>query len=103
MIGMSQYYVGHISRSHPLELDSVPIRGECSDCRIKTFCGGRCLYSNITQPWGIAERKLVCGTIEKLRDALITALPRVKNLIDQGTITPGDFAHEKFNGCEIIP
>jgi putative peptide-modifying radical SAM enzyme len=103
MIGMSQFYVGHISRSHPLELDTVLIRGECSDCRIRTFCGGRCLYSNITQPWGITERRLVCETVENLRDALITALPRVRKLIDQGIITPGDFAHEKFNGCEIIP
>jgi putative peptide-modifying radical SAM enzyme len=103
MTGMSQYYVGHISRSHPLELDPVPIRGDCPECRIRTFCGGRCLYSNITQPWGVAERKVVCGTVENLRDALITALPRVQNLIDRGTITMGDFAHEKFNGCEIIP
>ena len=91
MIGMSQYYVGHISRSHPLELDPVLIRGECSDCRIRTFCGGRCLYSNITQPWGIAERRLVCGTVENLRDALITALPRVRRLIDQGYYHPGGF------------
>ena len=103
MIGMSQYYVGHISHSHPLELDPVLISGDCSDCRIRPFCGGRCLYSNITQPWGIAERRLVCNTVENLRDALITALPRVQKLINQGTITPGDFAHEKFNGCEIIP
>jgi putative peptide-modifying radical SAM enzyme len=103
MIGMSQYYVGHISRSHPLELDPVLIRGECSDCRIRAFCGGRCLYSNITQPWGAAGRSLVCGTVENLRDVLIRALPRVRNLIDQGTITGKDFAHEKFNGCEIIP
>ncbi|MFA5266789.1 MAG: TIGR04084 family radical SAM/SPASM domain-containing protein [Methanoregula sp.] len=103
MIGMSQYYVGHISRSHPLELDPVLIGRECSDCSIRTFCGGRCLYSNITQPWGTAERRLVCGTVENLREALITALPRIRSLIDQGTIAWGDFAHEKFNGCEIIP
>lgn len=103
MIGMNQYYVGHISRSHPLKLDQILISGDCEECRIRTFCGGRCLYSNITQPWGIAERRIVCGTVENLRDALITALPRVRTLIDQGTITPGDFMHEKFNGCEIIP
>jgi putative peptide-modifying radical SAM enzyme len=103
MIGMSQYYVGHISRSHPLELDPVLVRGECSDCRIRTFCGGRCLYSNITQPWGIAERRIVCGTVENLHDALSTALPRVRKLIDQNTIALSDFTHEKFNGCEIIP
>jgi uncharacterized protein len=103
MIGMSQYYVGHISRSHPLELDPVLIRGDCLDCRIRTFCGGRCLFSNITQPWGVDERKLVCDTVENLRDALITALPRVRRFIQNGTVTLEDFAHEKFNGCEIIP
>jgi putative peptide-modifying radical SAM enzyme len=103
MIGMNQYYVGHISRSHPLELKPVLIRGECLECGIRTFCGGRCLYSNITQPWGTAERRFVCGTVENLREALISALPRVRSLIDQGTIAGGDFAHEKFNGCEIIP
>lgn len=103
MVGMNQYYVGHISWSDPLNLDPVRIRGECTDCRIRTFCGGRCLYSNITQPWGINGRRLVCGTVENLRDVLITALPRVQRLIDQGTISQRDFAHEKFNGCEIIP
>jgi len=103
MIGMSQYYVGHISRSHPLELEPVLIRGECLDCGIRTFCGGRCLYSNITRPWGTAERRLVCGTVENLRDALITALPGIRKLIDKGIITQADFMHEKFNGCEIIP
>ena len=103
MIGMSQFYVGHISWSNPLELDRVLIQGDCLDCRIRTFCGGRCLYSNITEPWSSPERRLVCNTVENLRDALITALPQVRKLIDQGTVTLADFAHEKFNGCEIIP
>jgi uncharacterized protein len=103
MIGMHEYYVGHISRSHPLELDRIPIGGECSDCRIRAFCGGRCLYSNITRPWGITGRNLVCGTVENLRKALTRAVPRVRALIDNGTISTSDFAHEKFNGCEIIP
>lgn len=103
MIGMSQYYAGHITRSHPLELGQIPVTGDCTDCRIRTFCGGRCLYSNITRPWGVAERRLVCSTVENLRDALMAALPPIRRLINQGTITVEDFAHEKFNGCEIIP
>jgi putative peptide-modifying radical SAM enzyme len=103
MIGMTQYYVGHISRSHPLKLDPVLIRGECDDCAIRTFCGGRCLYSNITQPWGSAERGLVCSTVQNLHDALVTALPRVRVLLNEGTVIKEDFIHEKFNGCEIIP
>jgi putative peptide-modifying radical SAM enzyme len=103
MIGMSQYYVGHICRSHPLNLDTVPVGNECTDCRIRDFCGGRCLYSNITRPWGESERQLVCGTVETLHDALQDALPRVQALIGKGIITLADFEHEKFNGCEIIP
>jgi uncharacterized protein len=103
MVGMSQYYVGHISSSHPLKLSEVPIGWECTDCHIRNFCGGRCLYSNITQPWGKEERRQICGTVESLHDALLAALPRVQELIRRGTISPGDFVHEKFNGCEIIP
>jgi uncharacterized protein len=103
MTGMYQYYVGHISRSDPLNLDNILIGGECADCHIQTFCGGRCLYSNITKPWGIAERKIVCGTVENLHDALNDSLPRIRALIENDIITSGDFIHEKFNGCEIIP
>ena len=103
MIGMSQYYVGHIASAHPLRLAEVPINGECRECRIRNFCGGRCLYSQITQPWGPAERRLVCATVQNLHDALLEALPRVRELLDRGIITHADFRHEKFNGCEIIP
>jgi uncharacterized protein len=103
MIGMSRYYVGHISHSHPLELDRIVVGGECTECRIRDFCGGRCLYSNITQPWGEAERQLVCATVENLHTALHDALPRVEALIRGGKITLKNFEHEKFNGCEIIP
>lgn len=103
MIGMSQYYVGHIARSHPLELATIDVGNECTGCRIRSFCGGRCLYSNITQPWGVEERSLVCGTVVSLHDALVAALPRVRALIREGKISPEDFHHEKFNGCEIIP
>jgi putative peptide-modifying radical SAM enzyme len=103
MIGMSQYYLGHIRDAHPLRLPLITVDGECTDCRIRGFCGGRCLYSNITKPWGAAERRLVCSTVENLHGALSDALPRVRALIENGTIAQADFAHEKFNGCEIIP
>ena len=74
-----------------------------SSRHIRTFCGGRCLYSSIVQPWNPAGRQLVCGTVENLRDALTEKLPRVRALIAAGRISLADFAHEKFNGCEIIP
>ena len=103
MIGMKQYYVGHIRDADPCRLGRIDVGGECLTCCIRNFCGGRCLYSNITRPWGEAERRLVCRTVENLHAALTEALPRVKALIKSGKITTADFVHEKFNGCEIIP
>jgi radical SAM protein with 4Fe4S-binding SPASM domain len=103
MIGMSQYYVGHIKDADPLDLAVIEVNGECADCQIRGFCGGRCLYSNITKPWGVAERRVVCSTVENLHAGLTDVLPRVKDLIDKGVIHLADFSHEKFNGCEIIP
>jgi putative peptide-modifying radical SAM enzyme len=103
MIGMKQYYVGHIRDADPQHLRRIPVGGECGDCGIKTFCGGRCLYSTIVRPWNPAGRQLVCGTVENLHEALTEVLPRIRALIDSGRIGLEDFAHEKFNGCEIIP
>jgi uncharacterized protein len=103
MIGMSQYYVGHIKDADPLDLAVIAVNGECADCQIRGFCGGRCLYSNITKPWGVAERRVVCSTVENLHAGLTAVLPRVTDLIDRGVIRLSDFSHEKFNGCEIIP
>lgn len=103
MIGMKQYYVGHIRDADPVDLDRIDVAGECTTCRIRTFCGGRCLYSNITRPWSEPDRRLVCGTVENLHEALIEAVPRIRTLISEGVIAPDAFIHEKFNGCEIIP
>ncbi len=103
MIGMRSHYVGHIKNADPRNLPRIPIGGECTTCRIHTFCGGRCLYSAIVHPWNETGRHLVCGTVENLHQALIDELPRVQALIESGLIKISDFAHEKFNGCEIIP
>ena len=103
MSGMSQYYVGHIVDADPQDLAVITINGECTDCKLLGFCGGRCLYSNITKPWGKDDRKVVCSTVENLFCGLADILPRVKDLISDGVICHADFSHEKFNGCEIIP
>jgi len=103
MIGMSQYYVGHVKDADPLNLPIIEVNGDCTNCKIRGFCGGRCLYSNITKPWRAEERRMVCGTVKNLHDGLTGALPRVKDLIKEGVIYLSDFSHEKFNGCEIIP
>jgi len=103
MIGMAKYYVGHVRDADPLDLAVITVNGECTECKIFGFCGGRCLYSNITKPWGEAGRQVICSTVEYLQNCLTEALPKVKDLITDGTIHSSDFSHEKFNGCEIIP
>jgi uncharacterized protein len=103
MTGMSQYYVGHVRDADPLELAVITVNGKCTDCKILGFCGGRCLYANIIQPWGEAGRNEVCSSVEYLQNCLNSALPRVKDLIKGEVIHFSDFSHEKYNGCEIIP
>lgn len=102
MTGMTGFYLGHIRDAEPLAIPAVPVGG-CGDCGIASFCGGRCLYAAITEPWPVTARAEVCGTVRNLHDALTSALPRVRTLLEEGTIAPEDFDHVKFNGCEIIP
>lgn len=103
MVGMKQYYAGHILTSTPEDLPKIPMKGKCPDCRLFSFCGGRCLYAAVMEPWPEPLRKVVCSTVENLHDALTAALPRVRTLIREGTITSAGFQHEKYNSCEIIP
>ncbi len=103
MIGMKQYYLGHIATTDPGSLKQVTIGGHCRDCSITGFCGGRCLYSNIIAPWPEEGRAMVCETIHHLHASLTAALPEVRELISEGHIALTDFCHSKFNGCEIIP
>ncbi|WAC05301.1 MAG: TIGR04084 family radical SAM/SPASM domain-containing protein [Methanoregula sp.] len=103
MVGMRQYYLGHISTTSPAGLRKIDVGGDCAGCRIRDFCGGRCLYAHIMHPWTGEGKKLVCGTVENLHDALTGALPEVRAMVAGGVLSPADFSHEKYNGCEIIP
>lgn len=102
MAGMTDHYLGHIRDADPLGLPEVAVE-RCADCDIGWFCGGRCLYAAVTDPWPEAGRSTVCGTVRSMKDALATALPRIRALLDDGVISLADFDHVKFNGCEIIP
>ncbi|MDD1664924.1 MAG: TIGR04084 family radical SAM/SPASM domain-containing protein [Methanomicrobiales archaeon] len=109
MVGMRDFYLGHIRETDPSGLFIDPATGTfcsstfCSSCSIRTFCGGRCLYAQVLHPWPGDMRRVVCGTVENLYRGLSDALPRVRGLIDDGTIGMQDFAHPRYNGCEIIP
>lgn len=103
MIGMRDYYLGHIATADPRALPTVPVGGDCTACDLLGFCGGRCLYSNILRPWPDEGRELVRCTVENLFEAITEALPEICALLDEGRIAPSDFKHEKFQGCEVIP
>lgn len=102
MVGMADYYVGHIKDADPKNLPEVAIREPCPSCDIYGFCGGRCLYSNIVRPWQ-DHYVLVCDTVRVLYDALRTKLPRLQKILANGRISPDAFTHIRYNGCEIIP
>jgi uncharacterized protein len=103
MVGMRDFYVGHITTADPRTLPVVAVSGTCTDCDILDFCGGRCLYADITRPWKEEQKSLICATVRDLREGIIEAIPAIKEMIRKGTIAREDFAHTRFNGCEIIP
>jgi radical SAM protein with 4Fe4S-binding SPASM domain len=96
MVGMRDFYLGHIRETDPSGLSIDPATGTfCSSCSIRTFCGGRCLYAQVLHPWPGDMRRVVCGTVENLYRGLSNALPRVRGLIDDGTIGMQDFVHPR--------
>jgi putative peptide-modifying radical SAM enzyme len=103
MNGMKDYYLGNIRDAHPLHLRNVFVEQPCNSCDILDYCGGRCLYANITKQWTNQQYRLICGTVKNMVAALETALPKVKQLIDNKTIRLQDFEHLKYNSCEVIP
>lgn len=102
MVGMKDYYAGHIRDADPLHLPEIPVGEPCTSCDIYGFCGGRCLYSNIVRPWK-NEYTLVCGTVRALHDALVSHLWRIQKLLDEGKLSLEAFRHTRYNGAEIIP
>lgn len=103
MVGMRDYYVGHISTADPTNLPRVRFPGSCKNCRILGFCGGRCLYAALERSGENGPKSLICGTVLNLGKGIQEALPKIRSLIDEERISLGDFAHTRFNGCEIIP
>jgi uncharacterized protein len=103
MWGMKDFFLGHISNAHPLELKKMFVGSPCTECNILKICGGRCLYANITKRWNKDAYVSVCNTVGELIKALKTELPQIRKLINDGKVNLRDFDFLKYNGCEIIP
>lgn len=103
MLGMKDFYLGHISRSHPLKLPKSLVGEPCSVCDIYHLCGGRCLYANKTMLWGKEGFSQVCETVRDLIKALQKELPHVRKLVSLSRVKEEEFDYHKYNGAEIIP
>jgi radical SAM protein with 4Fe4S-binding SPASM domain len=103
MWGMRDYYLGHISKAKPLKLKKTFVNEPCNKCDVLDVCGGRCLYANITKRWSKNAYAMVCNTVRGLITAVEAQVPRIKELVDNGTVSQKDFQFMKYNGCEIIP
>lgn len=103
MQGMTEYYCGDIRNDSPDTLRSVCYKGKCADCDLFDFCGGRCLYSQVMDHWPEEGRNDIYSTVKALHDAVVQAMPRVQACLSDGFVSPEQFAHPKYNGCEIIP
>jgi uncharacterized protein len=103
MWGMKDYYLGHIGTAHPLKLNKVFVGEPCTGCSTFRFCGGRCLYANITKRWSPEAYGYVCKTVKNLIEAVSKQMPRIRGRIYHREVQMKDFEYSKFNGCEIIP
>jgi putative peptide-modifying radical SAM enzyme len=103
MWGMKDYYLGHISTANPMKLSKISIDRPCTECDALSLCGGRCLYANITKRWSNEAYAYVCSTVRALLHAVSEQIPRIQELIEEGSVELKDFEYMKYNGCEIIP
>jgi putative peptide-modifying radical SAM enzyme len=103
MIGMKDSYIGHITTANPLTLPVMNLTGSCTECEIFGFCGGRCLFGDVTRPWPPDQKSMFCQSVHNLHDGLKAAVPAIRDLLQSGRISMEDFSHVRYNGCEIIP
>ncbi|NVM03891.1 MAG: TIGR04084 family radical SAM/SPASM domain-containing protein [Candidatus Helarchaeota archaeon] len=98
------FQVGNINTSNYKDIkNALDVKQPCLDCEVHSICGGRCLYSNYTKPWGEEGFRIVCSTVKHLIKELHRIQPEVDRLIKDKKIKLEDFSHFRYNGCEIIP
>ncbi len=103
MGGITDFYVGDIKNSDPLQLKQIPVTDPCPPCKYFDLCGGRCLYSNYAKLWPLEGEEQVCNTIKHFIDKVREITPEIKSLIDSGVVKEKQFEFEKYFGPEIIP
>jgi len=97
--------LGSIFESRPEKLrNSLELDEPCKSCEVKDLCGGRCMFANKTKLWGEEGFRLVCNTVKHLINELLSILPEIKELIEDGLIEKQVFNYPTYNNTtEIIP
>ncbi|MBN1166724.1 MAG: TIGR04084 family radical SAM/SPASM domain-containing protein [Methanospirillaceae archaeon] len=104
MLGIKDYYLGHINTSHYSDIKAVPIpKNHCTNCDIFSICGGRCLYSAVIRPWPDEGFTEICTTVRSYIKILQGLIPQIQQMMRAGEISADAFDYERYNGCEIIP
>lgn len=101
----TMFLAGTIEDRTPDDIRDLMSVGEpCTSCEVHDICGGRCLYANRMEIWDKKDLSKVCGTVKHLVSELERVLPRIRALIEKGTIDARSFDYpEGNNSCEIIP
>ncbi len=97
--------VGNIWDSEPQELRNVMRVDEpCPSCGEFEICGGRCLFANKQRLWGEEGFEKVCEISRHLFSTLKKHIPKIRELIQNGTISIEALNYPEYNnGCEIVP
>ncbi|MDP3728552.1 MAG: TIGR04084 family radical SAM/SPASM domain-containing protein [bacterium] len=99
MGSMKKYYCGELGSN----IKEISVQSPCTECDIFEKCGGRCLYTNLTQHGGKEAYAALCQTIHFLITSIEEKLPEIENHIKDKSIKEKDFTYLKYNGVEIIP
>ncbi|AMD30655.1 MAG: TIGR04084 family radical SAM/SPASM domain-containing protein [Acidilobus sp.] len=77
---------------------------ECAACPYRRYCGGRCLYSMIERDWGEEGFKAVDRVTRAYLDAVLSAIPRVDELVREGVVRLEDLRYDPTqDSTEVIP
>lgn len=96
------YRAGHLEDADPAALSSpFGLGPPCTECEVRTICGGRCLCANRENEWDAQGFDLVCGSVKHLITALGQAARRLEPLFASGELDLADL--ERVQDYEVIP
>jgi len=98
-------HLGDIQNSHVQDyIDAISIGEPCTSCDAFRFCGGRCLYAYKERLWGEEGFAKVCDITKTFIEEVLSALPEIEALLDEGRISREEVLYPPFNNStEIIP